>query len=234
MSPHFLDMTMNDNHVVIEPGSGKGIFSMIASALIPQHRPRVVLAIEENLERYQFLCKWIQNIRKEKSAEKPGMLSSYPKRLPTVRLGDFTSSDIPYYNHLIANRRALVYLNNYNGVIQGSSQIALEDKLRTLKTGSIIIALGAFFVGENSENQFWQEERYHTFLRRKHVPMWTQRSRNHNEKKKITIYKYTKKDTVCAKQCSPRLAPSKFVKFPYLNQEYSDYDSTTKNRGKRG
>ena len=155
-------------------------------------------------------------------------MSNYPKRLPSIRLGDFTSSDIPYYNHLVGNRRALVYLNNYNGVIQGSLQIALEDKLRTLKTGSIIIALGPFFVGENSENRFWQEERYHTFLRRKHVPMWTKRSRNHNQKKKFTIYKYTKKDTVCAKQCSPRLAPSKFVKFPYLNQEYSDYDTTTK------
>lgn len=168
-------------YTVIELGCGPGIFSIVASAL--SRRARSVISIDNEPSRIDRLMSWISTIRSSMES------NPQPRRYPTVRLGDFTSDEIPCYNHALKSRKVMIYLNNYCGALTGGDvQRKLEIKLASCLDGSVVLALDRLFYHDPN----WKEEILSIFVRRKDIAMLNRVNGNPNEQKTMYLYKYTK------------------------------------------
>ena len=141
----FFDLHSNDNrhHAVLELGSGRGLFSVMASAISP--KARTVIAVEVDQERVGRMEQWIRAIRSNDSVD---VESRY--RLPVLCHGDFCGSTIRPLDRAIRGRRVMIYCNNAGQVWSGDIQTNLEKKLGDCKLGSILISLDKFFSHDTS------------------------------------------------------------------------------------
>lgn len=171
----FFDLESNANrhHAVLELGSGRGLFSIMASAISP--KARTVIAVEVDPHRARRMEEWIDSIHFRDGVDIGGRY-----RVPTLFEGDFCGSTIRRLDRAIHGRRVMIYCNNAGQVWSGDIQTKLEIKLRDCQVGSIVISLDKFFSYDTS----WREEKYKLFVHPDDVS-WSGSS-------SLAVFKYTK------------------------------------------
>lgn len=196
-----------EKHYVVEAGAGPGHFSMLASLMTRQSTH--VLAIELDANRFNRLNEWVQSLITRWGFSQ--------RSLPTIRLGDFTKNDVREFDSAIRNRKLLIYLNNFNGCLSGveGPEQRLADKLRGCHVGSVVIALGNFFLNDLN----WVEERYTMVVPNSHIS-WS--ANGTQSRKKLTIFKYTKVSDDPKKygMHRERNARVKVLPYSFLNKKF--------------
>ena len=184
--PELMDITSRQNRTktIIDLGAGQGNFMFVAASQSSQRRS--ILGPELDGDRVALL------------QERVGVLVSngLPVNIPEPLHGDFASprgsnEDLAPYDRALSNDIIIAWFNNAKEVMTRGKNVqhALEKRLSTCATGSVLVSLDRCFRGDLS----WHEEGFEITVLRNDVS-WHMSGDDEDESTiRLKLYKYTKR-----------------------------------------